>query len=143
MTADNSHDSHLSNIPPAEGDLDQPLAISQEEIRKLLAEKKERLKELSAIHKTTNILKEEKPIPEMLQNIVKVLPPAWQYPDHTLARIRYGDQEFFSKAGFKATPGCNAKHSRPSTVPREASKYITKKPFPSMTRGRFLSKSGI
>ncbi len=104
MTADNSRDSHLSNIPPTQGDLDQPLAISQEEIKKLLAEKKERLKELSAIHKTTNILKEEKPIPDMLQKIVKVLPPAWQHPDHTIARIKYGDQSFLSKGGFKKTP---------------------------------------
>ena len=138
MTADNSRDSHLSNIPTAQGNLDQPLAISQEEIKKLLAEKKERLKELSAIHKTTNILKEEKPIPEMLQKIVKVMPPAWQYPDHTVARIRYGDQEFFSKAGFKTTPWVQRKTFETIDGTEGSIEVYYQKAFPEHDEGPFF-----
>ena len=64
--------------------------------QQLKAEHLERLKELSAINKTTEILKEGKSIEETLQHIVLILPAAWQYPDHTVARIAYDGAEFKS-----------------------------------------------
>lgn len=73
-----------------------------EVIQRLLFEKKERLKELNAINKTTEILKGNKPIEEMLQEICYILPPAWQYPEYTAARIKFGKRDFVS-ANFKET----------------------------------------
>ncbi len=102
--ANKRHTDYTLNVPGLGGDIDQPLAISQEEIKKLLVEKKERLKELGAIHRTTAILKEEKPISEMLQSIVKLLPDAWQHPEAAIARIKYGKDFFLSKAGFRESP---------------------------------------
>jgi len=80
---------------------DQPVQVSQEEIQRLLAEKRERLKELGAINQTVSILKEEKPVDEMLKEIVKLLPPAWQFPEDTVARLKYGQNVFLSSNRFK------------------------------------------
>ncbi|NSW94202.1 MAG: pyruvate, phosphate dikinase [Bacteroidales bacterium] len=64
--------------------------------RKLLHEQQERLKELSCINRTTYILKEGKPVEETLQQVVLLLPAAWQYPEYTVARIRYMGKDFES-----------------------------------------------
>ncbi len=63
---------------------------------RLLFERHERLKELSAINRTTGILKEGKPLDDSLQQVAMILPPAWQYPDYTAARIKYEDKEYRS-----------------------------------------------
>lgn len=64
--------------------------------KRLLHEQQERLKELSCINRTTAILKEGRPIEESLQQIVLVLPSAWQYPEYTVARITYMDKVYES-----------------------------------------------
>ena len=64
------------------------------EYRKLLHDQQERLKELGCINQTTYILKEGKPIEETLQQIVLLLPVAWQYPEYTAARIIFRDKSF-------------------------------------------------
>ena len=52
------------------------------EYNRLLHDQGERLKELACINRTTSILKEFKPIEESLQQIVLLLPAAWQYPEN-------------------------------------------------------------
>ena len=69
---------------------------------KLRAENIERLKELAAINKTTSILKAGKPIDESLQQITLLLPPAYQYPAFTSARIVFDGNEFRSN-NYKKT----------------------------------------
>ena len=66
------------------------------EYNRLLHDQQERLKELACINQTTSILKEGKPIEESLQQIVLLLPAAWQYPEYTVARIRFMGKEFES-----------------------------------------------
>jgi len=66
------------------------------EYNRLLHDQQERVKELSCINRTTSILKEFKPIDESLQQIVLLLPAAWQYPEYTVARIRFMGKEFES-----------------------------------------------
>jgi hypothetical protein len=65
-----------------------------EEFERLIFEKRERLKELACINKTTQIVKEGKSLEETLSKIVKILPDAWQYPEMTSARIRFDGKEF-------------------------------------------------
>jgi CheY-like chemotaxis protein len=76
---------------------------TRESIEQLLYEKKERLKELGAINETTNVLKSDKPVKEKLQQICNILPLAWQYPEHTVARIKFSGSVYVSK-NFKETP---------------------------------------
>lgn len=79
------------------------LSISKDEIRQLLSEKRERLKELGAINQTTRILKQDKPVEEMLQEICQILPAAWQYPEDAAARVVYGEKNYHSSGRFKET----------------------------------------
>jgi hypothetical protein len=72
------------------------------EFKQLLHDQQERLKELACINKTTYILKEGKPLEETLQQIVLILPAAWQYPEFTEARIRFKDKSF-ETPGFQET----------------------------------------
>ena len=87
--------SHESNFQPN-------LEISQD-LKNLIFENRERLKELSAINQTTKILKEGKPIEETLQQICMILPKAWQYPESTVARIIF-DKKEFKTSDFIETP---------------------------------------
>jgi len=75
---------------------------NHKDYNKLFAENKERLKELSCINRTSKIIKENKSIEETLQKIVLSLPQAWQYPENTVARIKYEDQEYITP-GFEET----------------------------------------
>ncbi len=62
---------------------------------KTLHSLEERVKELSALHHTAKLLVgEKKAIPDVLQEIVVLLPSSWQYPEITAARIKYKDIEF-------------------------------------------------
>lgn len=67
-----------------------------QEIRKLIFERTERLKELAAINQTNDILREGKPVDETLQQLAKLLPGAWQYPEFTVCRIVYNGKEYLS-----------------------------------------------
>jgi|WetSurMetagenome_2_1015567.scaffolds.fasta_scaffold00015_29 CheY-like chemotaxis protein len=78
----------LHNIPMDENTHIPP------EYHRLLHDQQERVKELSCINQTTYILKEGKPIEETLQQVVLLLPEAWQYPEYTEARIRYMGKSF-------------------------------------------------
>ncbi len=60
----------------------------------------ERIKELTALHMTARILQDEtKSASEMMADVVALLPPAWQYPEITTARIRFQELESVSQ-GF-------------------------------------------
>jgi hypothetical protein len=61
----------------------------------MIHELKERVKELNCFYRITKIIRNNKlSIDEALQEIVKVIPPAWQYPDHTCVRIYLEAREF-------------------------------------------------
>jgi signal transduction histidine kinase len=57
---------------------------------KLLHHLKERVKELTALHGTVRVLQDAtKTLEEVFGEIVALIPPAWQYPEVTAARIRF------------------------------------------------------
>jgi hypothetical protein len=72
-------------------------ANNPKEIQKIIAENKERLKELAAINKTSQLIKEGKNIDETLQQIVMLLPEAWQYPEYTVARIKFDNKQYVTQ----------------------------------------------
>jgi len=73
---------------------------SEEDIQRLIAERRERLKELTCINQTTQIIKENRTVEETLSQIVGILPRAWQYPEMTVARIWFEGKDFCSP-GFR------------------------------------------
>ena len=68
-------------------------------------DQQERLKELACINRATQILKERKPIEETLMHLVLELPNALQFPEFTVARIKFQGQTFetpgFTETGWK------------------------------------------
>ncbi len=92
----------ILKIDPNDIYLMDELRDTNQAFNRLMHDQQERLKELSCINRTTTILKEGKPVEESLQQIVLLLPAAWQYPEYTVARIRFGGKEFES-AGFYET----------------------------------------
>lgn len=73
------------------------ISDSQNDLQRLLDEKKERLKELACINQTTQIIKEGKSVEETLRRIVHILPRAWQYPENTVARLFFDGKEYRSR----------------------------------------------
>ncbi len=56
----------------------------------LLHHLRERVKELTALHGTVRVLQDStKALEEIFVEIVALIPPAWQYPEVTAARIRF------------------------------------------------------
>jgi PAS domain S-box-containing protein len=68
-------------------------AVKEKE--ELLHDLTERNKELTILHKTARLLQDEqKPTPELLQDIVMILPTAWQYPELAAARVAFDGVEY-------------------------------------------------
>jgi hypothetical protein len=97
----------------------------------------ERLKELSCINQTTAILRQGKPIEETLQQIVMLLPKAWQYPEFTVARIRW-DEKNFDTPGFKETKWRIARHFETIDNKSGLIEVYYVKSFPDHDDGPFL-----
>ena len=63
----------------------------------------ERVKELRCLYAMSSLVeKHGSSLEKILSGIVEVIPPAWQYPEITCARIRVSDQVFVSER-FKET----------------------------------------
>jgi hypothetical protein len=107
--------------------------------KKLLHDQQERLKELGCINQSTYILKEGKPIEETLQQIVLLLPAAWQYPDYTAARIRFQNKTFetpdFQETTWKMIQEFNTIDDEKGTI----EVYYTKE-FTLENEGPFLKE---
>jgi signal transduction histidine kinase len=73
---------------------DQGLRFSQRALN-------ERVKELFCLQRIAHVaVKPDKPLTAILQQIVRMLPPAWQYPKNASARIRL-DGRSFTTPGFQ------------------------------------------
>jgi PAS domain S-box-containing protein len=67
---------------------------ASEENRQLIHDLGERVKELTALHRTAWILqKEQASVSDVLAEMVALLPPAFQYPEVTAGRVRLGEVE--------------------------------------------------
>jgi PAS domain S-box-containing protein len=78
----------------------------EETLRKVTHDLTERVKELNCLYAISELL--EKPgisLEEILQGTVNIIPPAWQYPESTCARVTLDDQVFktdnFSESAWK------------------------------------------
>jgi len=64
----------------------------------------ERVKELTALHRTARCLQDaERPLDDIMAEVVAALPEAWQFPTITAARLRVLDREW-TTPGFRDTP---------------------------------------
>jgi PAS domain S-box-containing protein len=85
------------DIHPGRGEVEKTL-------RKLTHELGERVKELQCLYAISELL--EKPhisLEQLLQATVDIIPPAWEHPEATCARLRLG-RETFTTEGFREGP---------------------------------------
>ena len=74
------------------------------ELAKKMHDLGERVKEQTLFYKTASLIQNDSlGINEVLSEITEIIPPGWQYPEITAARITYGSYEFVTKK-FKDTP---------------------------------------
>ena len=108
-------------------------------VSRLAQENIERLKELAAINKTTEIIKEAKSVPDTLQHISFILKEAMQYPPSTAARITFDRKQYVS-------PGFNESEWVLSQIFECIDKRIGRieifytKEFPDLYEGPFLKE---
>ncbi len=114
-------------------------SLSKKGYQKLQAENIERLKELAAINKTTSILKAGKPIDETLQQICLILPPAYQYPAFTSARIGYAGKQYRS-SNYKRTKWVQKQEFETIDGDKGEIEIFYTKEFPKKFEGPFLEE---
>ncbi|MFX0093313.1 MAG: PAS domain S-box protein [Candidatus Hodarchaeota archaeon] len=72
--------------------------------QKQLQELNEHVKELNCLYQVSKLIADdERPVDEILQEIVEVLPPAWQFSDVTCASILLGGREY-KTSNFQNSP---------------------------------------
>ena len=75
-----------------------------EEEKQRLHDLNERVKELTALHHTARLLQDHERTPQMLlQEIVTILPAAWEHPEIAAARIMFDGVEYRTP-NFVSTP---------------------------------------
>lgn len=88
----------------APGQMIDPTLETPEQLKKALHHLGERVKELTALHTTASLFQEEQLSTEaLLERIVALLPPSWQYPDITAGRICF-DGFVIATSNFQETP---------------------------------------
>jgi signal transduction histidine kinase len=101
---------------------------------------RERVKELTCLYAISELAQEQSlSFEELLQQIVQVIPTAWQYPEHAVARIRIEDRYFASQ-------------EKPPTPHRQTEAIVVKRknrgaidifytsPMPEADEGPFLKE---
>jgi len=78
-------------------------ASSQTRLRELTRNLTERVKELKCLYGISHLFEDEKlTLDEILQGVINFVPPAWQFPEVTCARIKLKNREFVT-ANFRET----------------------------------------
>ncbi|HBL76715.1 MAG TPA: hypothetical protein DD458_15930 [Prolixibacteraceae bacterium] len=113
--------------------------ISKFQLDELYLYTVERDKELKSINRTAEILKKSTTLDESLQEICLLLPEAMQYPEYTVARIKYGKKEFVSRSFIVTEWKLQQVFDMPDGTTGSIEIYYLKK-FPDSFIGPFLEE---
>jgi PAS domain S-box-containing protein len=112
----------------------------EETLRKVTHDLGERVKELNCLYAISELL--EKPgitLEEILQGTVNIIPPAWQYPEITCARVRL-DTLFFQTQNFSESPWKLSSDIFVNSDDRGALEVFYKEEKPECDKGPFLTE---
>ncbi|WP_289022378.1 PAS domain-containing protein [Desulfobacter postgatei] len=79
----------------------EEIAVNQN--KKFMHELGERLKDLDCMYKISNSIRLSKTLDQVFEDVVRFIPPRWQYPESTCCRLRFGEKEYISEK-FKKKP---------------------------------------
>ena len=112
---------------------------AQQVQQRLVHDLGERVKELTALHATSHLLNEPGTPRELLARIVTLLPPAWQYPDITGARIATEDIDVRTE-GFELTPWVQRADFTTSDGRTGTIEIVYREARPNAAEGPFLAE---
>jgi len=99
---------------------------------------RERVKELDCLYGIAQVAQDAGLAPdEQMRGIVALLPPAWQYPELTAARISL-DGQTFATPGFEETPWLQAADLRVNDKVRGSVQVVYSREMPGFEEGPFL-----
>jgi signal transduction histidine kinase len=100
----------------------------------------ERVKELNCLYGISRLReREDTPLDAIMQGLVELIPPAWQYPDITCARVTFGKQQF-KTANFGATPWKQTEVVKVDGRPCGRIEVCYLEPRPACDEGPFLAE---
>ncbi len=106
--------------------------------RDVLHRLQERIKELTALHKTARILQDStRPTGDVLAAVARLLPPAWQFPEITGARLSF-DAESYSTDRFDPRAQILTARFEVASGERGAIEVSYEQPRPDADEGPFL-----
>lgn len=95
--------SNMSGRFPVAGWASWRIGVDVTEHHRMEAALRERLKELNCLYRLSTLCNQpELPLGEFLQRVIDLIPPAWQYPDITCARLAY-DGQIYTAGDFQKT----------------------------------------
>jgi len=101
---------------------------------------RERVKELTALHKTARLLQDDgRPESEVLADVVELLPRAWQYPEIAAARVVFGPHDVSSR-DFRATKWMQREQIRSRSGEQSWIEIAYLEERPDADEGPFLSE---
>lgn len=101
---------------------------------------RERVKELACLYGISELaLQDNFPINKILNNVLRLIPPAWQYPEYTVAKIILDDNSFES-TGFQNTPFRQSENIVINGQFRGSIEVIYLKSMPEADEGSFLKE---
>ncbi len=114
-------------------------ASKQAEIEKaqLLYDKGERIKELRCIFDVTEVIYQKKNLEDIFQSAIVIMPPGWQFPEYTQARIIFDGREF-AESDFIPTEWKLSTDLTVGGVTRGALEIYYTKEFQEADEGPFL-----
>ena len=111
-------------------------------IQELQVQLERRVKELDCLLGISRLVeREEISWEELLLGIVELLPPAWQHPEITCARIILEGQEFRT-ANFQETSWRQCRDVTPGGIPRGSVEVVYLEERPEREEGPFLEEEG-
>jgi signal transduction histidine kinase len=106
----------------------------------ILHDLQERVKELTALHGTARLLQDDRrPVGDLLGEVVALIPPAYQYPEVTSARIVFDGHEACSPS-FAASPWRQSAEFRSAAGKAGRIEVFYAEPAPESAEGPFLAE---
>jgi PAS domain-containing protein len=109
----------------------------QEDLKKLLQERDERVKELGCMYSVAESVRSDGPLERILQEVAEALPRGWHYPEIARGRVQFGALDCISEP-FEPTLWRQASeivvHGRPQGV---VEVYYLEE-YPELDEGPFL-----
>jgi len=100
----------------------------------------ERVKELTALHRAARVLQDAgRDLDEVMPDLLALLPPAWQYPEHTEARVSWDGRQW-STPGFCGTPWQQRESFELSGGQQGAVFVVYTREMPELDEGPFLNE---